>query len=103
MTSPSIWATASCAPSARLVDFVAKSVRSNTRRTFLRGYENEIDLFIVYCPETDGIYVIPIEEATSSVGALRVAPTANGQAKRIRWARDYELAGVAQLARATPL
>jgi hypothetical protein len=71
--------------------FAVRSVRSNTRRTFFRGYENDIDLFIVYCPETDGIYVIPIEEATSSVGALRVAPTANGQAKRIRWARDYQL------------
>jgi hypothetical protein len=71
--------------------FAARSVRSNTRRTFLRSYENDIDLFIVYCPETDGIYVIPIEEATASVGALRVAPTANGQAKRIRWARNYQL------------
>ena len=44
-----------------------------------------------YDLETDRIYAIPIEEATSSVGALRVAPTANGQAKRIRWAREYEL------------
>jgi hypothetical protein len=71
--------------------FAARSVMSNTRRAFLRTYENEIDLFLIHCPETDAIYAVPIEEATSSVGALRVAPTANGQAKRIRWARDYEL------------
>jgi hypothetical protein len=57
----------------------------------LRTYENEVNLFVVYCPETDQIYAIPIEETTSSVGALRVAPTANGQAKGIRWAREYEL------------
>jgi PD-(D/E)XK endonuclease len=82
--------------------FAVRSVRSNRRHTYLRTYENEVDLFLVYCPETDGIYAIPIEEATSSVGALRVAPTANGQAKRIRWAREYEIAGVAQLAEQPP-
>jgi PD-(D/E)XK nuclease superfamily protein len=71
--------------------FAVRSVRSNTRRTYLRTYENEVDLFLVYCPETDRVYAIPIEEATSSVGALRVAPTANGQAKGIRWACEYEL------------
>jgi PD-(D/E)XK endonuclease len=71
--------------------FAVRSVRSNTRRTYSRTYENEVDLFLVCCPETDRIYAIPIEEATSSVAALRVAPTANGQAKGIRWAREYEL------------
>jgi hypothetical protein len=69
----------------------ARSVRSNTHRTYLRTYENEVDLFVVCCPETDQIYAMPIEETTSSVGALWVAPTANGQAKGIRWAREYEL------------
>jgi hypothetical protein len=71
--------------------FAVKSVRSNTRRTYVRTYENEVDLFLVYCPETDRVYAIPIEDATSSVGALRVAPTANNQAKGIRWASEYEL------------
>jgi hypothetical protein len=82
--------------------FAVKSVRSNTRRTYVRTYENEVDLFLIYCPDTDRIYAVPIEEATSSVGALRVAPTANGQAKRIRWASEYEIAGVAQLAERPP-
>jgi hypothetical protein len=71
--------------------FHARSIRSNTRGTYCRTYENEIDLFLVYCPQTDRVYSVPVEEATSTVGALRVAPTANGQAKRIRWAKDYEL------------
>jgi hypothetical protein len=71
--------------------YQARSVRSNTRRTYCRSYERDVDLFLVYCPETDRVYAIPIEEVTSSEGALRVAPTANGQAERIRWARDYEL------------
>jgi len=71
--------------------FAVRSVRSNSRRAYLRTYENEIDLFLIHCPETDRIYAIPIGEATSSVGSLRVAPTTNGQAKGIRWAREYEL------------
>jgi hypothetical protein len=71
--------------------FAVRSVSSNRRHTYLRTYEDEVDLFLVYCPETDGIYAIPIEEATSSVRALRVAPTANGQAKWIRWATEYQL------------
>jgi hypothetical protein len=71
--------------------FHARSIRSNTRGTFCRTYGEDIDLFFVYCPQTDRIYSVPVEEATSTVGALRVAPTANGQAKRIRWAKDYEL------------
>jgi hypothetical protein len=71
--------------------FHARSIRSNTRGTYCRTYDDEIDLFFVYCPQTDRIYVVPVEEATATVGALRVAPTANGQTKRIRWARQYEL------------
>jgi hypothetical protein len=71
--------------------FQARSIRSNTRRSYWRGYEDDVDLFFVYCPETDRVYAIRIEDVTSSVCALRVAPTANGQAKGIRWAGDYEL------------
>ena len=37
------------------------------------------------------IYVIPIDDATRTQGTLRIDPTANGQNKRVRWARDYEL------------
>jgi hypothetical protein len=73
------------------VIFRAQSVRSNTRKTVLRDYKSDIDLFIVHCRETGGIYVIPIAEATRTQGTLRVDPTANGQDKRVRWARDYEL------------
>jgi hypothetical protein len=34
---------------------------------------------------------VDIDEAASSHGVLRVEPTANGQAKGIRWAADHEL------------
>jgi len=66
-------------------------VRVNIQRAFIRSYVGEIDLFLVYCPETDRVYALDIEEAGSGQGVLRVDPTANGQAKRIRWAADHEL------------
>ena len=57
----------------------------------MRDYKDQIELFMVHCPETGGTYAIPIDEATRSHGTLRIDPTANGQDKRVRWARDYEL------------
>jgi hypothetical protein len=72
------------------IEFNARSVRVNTRRTFTRDYKGEIELFMVRCPETGGIDAIPIDDARTH-GTLRVDPTANRQSKRVRWARDYEL------------
>jgi PD-(D/E)XK endonuclease len=73
--------------------FSTRSTRSNTRRTFFRGYTGEVEPFLVYCPETNGIYAVPTDEAPSGDGSLRTEPTRNGQVDRIRWARDYELPG----------
>jgi PD-(D/E)XK endonuclease len=63
----------------------------NTVRTFTRSYQGEIELFLVYRPETDRVYALDVEEAASGHATLRVDPTSNGQAKGIRWAADYEL------------
>jgi hypothetical protein len=41
--------------------------------------------------DTERVYAVSVEEDASSEGTLRVAPTANGQAKGIRWASDHEL------------
>lgn len=45
----------------------------------------------MHCPANGGLYAIPIEEATRTQGTLRVDPTANGQEKGVRWARDFQL------------
>lgn len=71
--------------------FNARSVQVNTQRAYTRTYEGQIDLFAVYCPENDRVYAVPAEEATTTVGCLRIDPTANNQAKGVRWAADYEL------------
>jgi hypothetical protein len=73
------------------ITFSCQSVRVNTRHTYLRGYTGEIDLFLVYCPDTRKVYAVPIEEATNTHAALRINPPANNQHLRVRWAHDYEL------------
>lgn len=56
-----------------------------------RGYVGEIDYFAVYCKETKGVYLIPIQDAPTARMCLRFNATRNGQTKGIRWAKDYEL------------
>jgi len=73
------------------VEFSAQSIRVNTKRTVRRDYRDQVEVFMVHCPETGGIYAIPVEEATRTNCTLRIEPTANCQDKGIRWARDYEL------------
>jgi PD-(D/E)XK endonuclease len=76
--------------SGRII-FKTESVRSNTRVSLRRSYHGEADLFLIYCPQTDRVYALPVEEANLSEGSLRVDPTENCQSKGIRWAADYEL------------
>jgi hypothetical protein len=56
-----------------------------------RSYKNEIDIFLVYSPETERVYQIPVDDVGATSVYLRLAPTKNKQAKRIRWAKDYEI------------
>jgi hypothetical protein len=74
-----------------VIMYSTRSVRVNTRKTFFRDYVGEVELFLVYCPETDRIYAVPVDDAPAGHGYLRVDPPRNGQERRIRWARDYEL------------
>jgi PD-(D/E)XK nuclease superfamily protein len=75
-----------------VISFPTQSTRANTRGCFHAPYDaGQIDLFLVYCPGTDRVYAVGIGEVGSGKGFLRVAPTMNGQAKRIRWAADHEL------------
>jgi hypothetical protein len=60
-----------------------------------RHYADEIEFFGVYCPETSGVYLVPIADVSARTSAyLRVLPSLNGQRRRIRWAADYEIAEV---------
>jgi PD-(D/E)XK endonuclease len=60
-----------------------------------RHYFGQIDCFGVYCPETRGVYLIPIEAVpTTARASLRVDVPRNGQRKRIRLASDYQIGTV---------
>jgi hypothetical protein len=63
--------------------------------TARRDYAGEVDYFAVYCPQTTGVYLIPISDLPVRVqGALRVTPPRNNQRRNIRFAADYEIAKV---------
>lgn len=58
----------------------------------LRRYVGEIDLFAVYCPQTDAVYIVPIEDVDEvHQCSLRVAMARNGQTSRVRSASHYLL------------
>ena len=50
--------------------------------------KSEIDLFCVYCPDTDDCYYIDPREYNRSV-TLRVEASKNNQSKSVRFAVDY--------------
>jgi hypothetical protein len=57
-----------------------------------RSYRGQVDFLGVYCPETKKVYLLPESELVESFAHLRVDPTRNRQARKIRWARQFELA-----------
>jgi hypothetical protein len=74
------------------------SARCLTSRHTPGGYlrstysADEIDAIATYAPDTDRCYFIPIQEVEGlTTISMRLAPTRNNQALRVRWARDYEL------------
>lgn len=74
-----------------VIRFSAQSVQSNTVGTRVKHYAGEVDLFAVYCPDNDCVYVIPVDEVPTTGMYLRVEKPRNRQRKRVRWAEDYAL------------
>jgi hypothetical protein len=56
-----------------------------------RGYKGQADYFAVYCPETEKVYLVPVNDVGETEVSLRIEPTKNGQSKTVRWAKDYEI------------
>jgi PD-(D/E)XK endonuclease len=53
---------------------------------------DEIDAIAIYSPDTDKCYLIPVREVDGyTTISLRLGPTRNNQAIKVRWAKDYEL------------
>jgi len=60
-------------------------------RVYRHNYRGQADVFGIYCPETDSVYLVPVDDVGLNTGSLRVTPTRNNQVKKIRWARDFEV------------
>lgn len=60
-------------------------------RFYRHLYRDQVDLFGIYCRQTDGVYLVPVDEVGTSLGSLRIAAPKNNQSKKVRWAADYEL------------
>lgn len=82
-----------------VLKFNAYSVSGNGGNK--QSYKGLIDLFAVYNPSNEKVYLVPIDDVGTTEVHLRFSPTGNGQTQRIRWADSYSLkplkkAGVAQ-------
>ena len=56
-----------------------------------QSYKGLADLFAVYNPKNGKVYLVPVDDVGTTIVCLRTAPTENGQAQRIRWAKSYAL------------
>jgi len=56
-----------------------------------RGYRGQADVFGVYFPVTDTVYLVPVDDVGTNLVVLRVAAPKNGQKKGVRMAADYRL------------
>jgi len=82
------------APDGGYITFNAFRVSpgDNGRRSVKRGYRGEAEYFGVYSPDTDKVYLIPVNEIPDGTEIrLRLKPAKNNQDKFIRWAQDYEV------------
>jgi hypothetical protein len=56
-----------------------------------RPYDGLADLFGVYLPPRDSVYLVPLDAVAGFQGRLRLEPTRNNQQRGVRFAADYEI------------
>lgn len=56
-----------------------------------QSYAGLADLFGVYFPPTDKVFLVPIDGVATFEGRLRLEPPRNNQRKRIRLAEEFEI------------
>jgi len=56
-----------------------------------RSYIGLADIFGVYFPPAEAVYLVPIEAVASFEGRLRLEPTRNNQKRLIRFAVEFEI------------
>jgi PD-(D/E)XK nuclease superfamily protein len=56
-----------------------------------KDYQGQIDFFAVYCSQTKGTYLVPVEHFSGNHGQLYLTKVTNSRKREIRWAKDYEI------------
>ncbi|MFN7950010.1 MAG: group I intron-associated PD-(D/E)XK endonuclease [Blastocatellia bacterium] len=69
--------------------FAAQRISGHHGTKRRRYEESEFDVYAVYCPDNDRVYVIP-RLGDLAEGRLRVSHTRNNQKQNIRWAGEFE-------------
>jgi hypothetical protein len=54
-------------------------------------YDGLADLFAVYLPPRDSIYLVPLDGVAAQRGRLRLEPTKNKQQRGVRLAAEFEI------------
>jgi hypothetical protein len=90
-----------CKWATRVGEVVAARLYTNRRGPdglITRRYNpGEFDAFGLYCLDNDQCYLLPADECVAHRQIhLRLGPSLNNQALRIRWARDYEFGATLQ-------
>jgi hypothetical protein len=56
-----------------------------------RSYLGLADIFGIYFPPEDSVYLVPIDGVAEFEGRLRLVPARNNQKRKIRFAADFEV------------
>ena len=56
-----------------------------------QDYRGRADVFAVWCPTLDRVFVVPVEAAARVVTSLRLRPARNGQRLRTREADEFAI------------
>jgi hypothetical protein len=67
------------------------NVRSTDHGKGAVPYAGRADVFGIYFPPTDRVYLAPISAVANHEGRLRLVPTRNNQTQRIRLAAEFEI------------
>ena len=54
-----------------------------------QDYRGQADVFGVYAPDLDEVYIVPVDDVGVTAATLRTENPKNGQTKKVRFASDY--------------
>lgn len=73
------------------VEFATCSSTRHRPNGVNKPYYGDADLFGVFCPALQAVYLVPVEECGATLANLRIDPPKNRQAKGLRMAKDYQI------------